>query len=156
MWHSVTHRQSEEKLKVEPLVGQGNLLLIAAIKAERKNYPSAPASPVCLRWGLGLQTGRGAGRPWGKKNGMQKSELSVREGRAGFPFGSYPKSVGCRIFSPEFKRPFNAFPGNHLIPLIQRSVKSILSTGRKLNSNISFSARLPPQWISKTDYFFPA
>lgn len=156
MWHSVTHRQSEEKLKVEPLVGQGNLLLIAAIKAERKNYPSAPASPVCLRWGLGLQTGRGAGRPWGKKNGMQKSELSVREGRAGFPFGSYPKSVGCRISSPEFKRPFNVFPGNHLIPLIQRSVKSILSTGRKLNSSISFSARLPPQWISKTDSFFPA
>ena len=88
MWHSVTHRQSEKKLKVEPLVGQGNLLLIAAIKAERKNYPSAQARPVCL----------GPSRPPGQKGGWG----TVREGewnvetrdrvQGSVKLGPYPKN----------------------------------------------------------------
>ena len=50
----------QKKLKVEPSVGQGNLLLIAAIKAERKNYPSALARPAA--WDpAGLQARKGVG-----------------------------------------------------------------------------------------------
>lgn len=68
---------------------------------------------------------------------MQKSELLVGEDRAGFQFGAYPKSVGQGIAPSELKRPFGLIILSQEITwsFIQRSVNSILATGRKLESN---------------------